>query len=89
MAELKKLNFVPEYGSKGYSVATSVYAGTKAKLPESLKAKIDGLEETVTEASAPYILKAHDKSTELLKIVDDQVRQTSKGVDQTKQICGF
>jgi hypothetical protein len=70
---LKKLAFVPEYGSKGYSMATNVYSTTKEKLPASLKAKVDQIEETVTEVSAPYITKAQDKGTEILKIVDNQV----------------
>lgn len=85
MAELKKLNFVPEYGSKGYMVATSVYTNTKAKLPESLKAKVDGLEDTVTEASAPYITKAQTKSSELLKIMDDQVDKAMQSAGQVYQ----
>ena len=86
-AQLKKLNFVPEYGSKGYCVATNVYSSAKERLPASLKAKVDQVEETVTEASAPYITKAQDKGSELLKIVDDQVSNVEiardKVVDQT------
>jgi hypothetical protein len=72
-AQLKKLNFVPEYGTKGYCMATNVYCTAKDRLPASLKAKVDQVEETVTEASAPYVTKAQDKGSELLKIVDDQV----------------
>jgi Rubber elongation factor protein (REF) len=74
--QLKKLQFVPEYGSKGYSMATNVYSTAKDRLPASLKAKVDQVEESVTEVSAPYITKAQDKGAELLKIVDDQVSKT-------------
>ncbi|KAG7669525.1 hypothetical protein Ndes2526B_g05866 [Nannochloris sp. 'desiccata'] len=84
-AQLKQLNFVPEYGSKGYFMATNVYSTAKDKLPASLKAKVDQVEETVTEASAPYITKAQDKGSELLKIVDDQVDKAMQSAGQVYQ----
>lgn len=70
---LKKLNFVPEYGTKGYTLATNAYSAAKDKLPVPVQDQLASLETTVTSLSSPYIAKAQDKGTEILKLVDDQV----------------
>jgi len=70
---LKKLNFVPEYGSKGYEIATNVYTTAKSYVPAPLQDSLTKVEESVTAATAPYITKAQDKGTDLLKVVDTQV----------------
>ena len=70
---LKKLSFVPEYGTKGYELATNVYSTAKSYVPAPLQDRLTKVEETVTAASAPYITKAQDKGTDLLKVVDSQV----------------
>ena len=72
-ASLKKLNFVPVYGTKGYNLATTAYSSAKGRLPAPVKDKLSSFEETVSEVTAPYIVKAQDKGSEILKIVDDQV----------------
>jgi hypothetical protein len=70
---LKKLNFVPEYGTKGYNLASNVYSTAKSYVPASFKEPLSKVEESVAAASAPYVTKAQDKGTEILKVVDDQV----------------
>lgn len=70
---LKKLNFVPEYGTKGYNLASNVYSTAKNYVPASFKEQLTKVEESVAAASAPYVTKAQDKGTELLKVMDDQV----------------
>ena len=70
---LKKLNFVPEYGTKGYTIATRTYSAAKDRLPVPVQDQLASLETTVTTMSSPYVAKAQDKGTEILKLVDDQV----------------
>lgn len=72
--ELKKLGFVSEYGTKGYEIATNVYTSAKSYVPAPIQEKLTKVEETVAVATAPYVTKAQDKGTEVLKAVDVQVR---------------
>ena len=72
-ASLKQLNFVPEYGCKGYSMATNVYSTAKEKLPISLKEQLTKIEEKTSSLSAPLVAQAQDKGSEILKVVDGQV----------------
>lgn len=71
---LKKLNFVPEYGTKGYNMAANAYTAAKSYVPAPVKDQLTKVEETVAAVSAPYVTKAQDKGSELLKAVDEQVR---------------
>lgn len=71
---LKKLSFVPENITKGYTIASNVYTTAKSYVPAPLQTHLSRVEETVTAVSAPYISKAQDKGTELLKAVDERVR---------------
>jgi len=70
---LKQLHFVPEYGSKGYKMANGAYEAAKAYVPEPLKERLVKVEETVGAATAPYVTKAQDTGTALLKNVDSKV----------------
>lgn len=74
--ELKKLGFVPQVSTQAYNTLGSVYTTAKTYVPASLKPQVERVEETVTSISAPYIAKAQDKGTELLKAVDDRVDKT-------------
>ena len=67
---LKQLNFVPEYGSKGYEMANNAYSTAKTYVPGPLKERLTNME----AVTAPIVNKAADKGTELLKAVDAKVR---------------
>lgn len=71
--ELKVLGFVPEVGSKSFNLATRTYSSAKGYVPTSLQPTVSKLEEQVVSLSAPYVALAQDKSTELLKVVDNKV----------------
>lgn len=85
---LKKLNFVPEYGTKGYNMAANAYTTAKSYVPSSMKEHVTKVEETVAAVSAPYVTKAQDKGSELLKAVDEQVRfSEEEDVHKTAFVC--
>lgn len=71
--QLNRLAFVPEYGTKGYSLAANAYEMAKTYVPASVKPQIEKLEETVTTKTAPYVAKAQDKAEEILQIIDGKV----------------
>lgn len=71
--ELKKLDFVPKYGSKGVKLANDAYETAKAYVPESVKPTLEKVEGSVGAAAAPYVLKAQDSGNALLKTVDSKV----------------
>lgn len=75
---LKHLQFVRSYASYFTEVASSVYKGTKARLPEQLAPTIKNIEDRAS-AFKPYVETAQDKSDSLLKGVDGQVND--KGFD--------
>lgn len=72
-ADLKRLAFVPEVAEKAVNTASSLYSTSKTYVPASLKPRLDGLEEQVGNLSAPYVAKAQDTSSELLKTIDQKV----------------
>lgn len=74
-AQLKRLSFVPEVAEKGVHMASAAYATTKAHLPEAVKPKVAQLEERVSSLSAPYVARAQDTSSDLLRAVDSKVRE--------------
>lgn len=80
---LKHLQFVRSYASYFSEVASSVYKGTKARLPEQLGPTIKNFEDRAS-AFKPYVETAQGKSDSLLKGVDGQVKD--KGFDG-RQSC--
>jgi len=66
---LKQLAFVPEYGSKGYQMASSAYENVKTRAPEPVKEQLSKVE----QMTAPIVTKATDKGSEILKVVDSKV----------------
>ena len=66
---LKQLKFVPEYGSKGYTIASNVYENAKTYAPEPVKETLTHLE----QKTAPYIHRATDTGSQILKTVDSKV----------------
>lgn len=80
---LKKLGFVPEASARSYEIATNIYSTAKSYVPASLQPRIEKVEESVTNASAPYVTKAQDKGAELLKAADERV---DKAIGQASQV---
>jgi hypothetical protein len=72
--DLKRLGVVPEVTTKGCNVAASAYNTAKTYVPAPLQEPLTKMEERVAVASAPLVAQAQDKGSELLKIVDSQVR---------------
>jgi IMP dehydrogenase/GMP reductase len=70
---LKRVGFVPEAGTKGYEIASQIYTTAKGYVPATIQPTVTKVEETMTNATAPYLAVAQDKSVELLKVVDVKV----------------
>lgn len=76
-AQLKKLGFVPEISSQAATRIGAAYTTAKAYVPASLKPQLERAEVTVSSVSAPYIAKAQDVGSEMLKTVDEKVTNLS------------
>ena len=73
VTDLKRLSFVEEAAEKASVKATALYSASKRYVPESVKPKLDQLETSVATTAAPYLHKAQDTSSELLKAMDSKV----------------
>lgn len=72
---LKRLAFVPDVAEKAAHTAASVYNTSKTYVPANLKPRLESVEERVSNLSAPYVTKAQDAGSELLKAMDSKVDQ--------------
>ena len=70
----KKLGFVEDVAERGVDVAGTAYATAKKYVPQSVRPRLDLVEEQVTSIAAPYVAKAQDAGSTLLKTVDARVR---------------